>query len=55
MKNSENTPNELIFVGGIDSNLWLDNGKSYLGTLNKDTEFTVVKGLPVLLRQMVEV
>ena len=27
MKNSENTPNELIFVGGIDSNLWLDNGK----------------------------
>ena len=28
---------------------------SYLGTLNKDTEFTVVKELPVLLRQMVEV
>lgn len=27
MKNSENTPNELIFVGGIDSDLWLDNGK----------------------------
>lgn len=27
MKDSENTPNELIFVGGIDSNLWLDNGK----------------------------
>ena len=27
MKNSENTPNELIFIGGIDSNLWLDNGK----------------------------
>lgn len=27
MKNSEDTPNELIFVGGIDSNLWLDNGK----------------------------
>lgn len=27
MKNSENTPNELIFVGGIDSKLWLDNGK----------------------------
>ena len=27
MKNSENTPNELIFVGGIDSNLRLDNGK----------------------------
>jgi hypothetical protein len=27
MKNSENTPNELIFVGGIDGNLWLDNGK----------------------------
>jgi hypothetical protein len=27
MKNSENTPNELIFVGGIDSSLWLDNGK----------------------------
>lgn len=27
MKNSENTPNELIFVGGIDSNLCLDNGK----------------------------
>lgn len=27
MKNSENAPNELIFVGGIDSNLWLDNGK----------------------------
>ena len=27
MKNSGNTPNELIFVGGIDSNLWLDNGK----------------------------
>lgn len=21
------TPNELIFVGGINSNLWLDNGK----------------------------
>lgn len=21
------TTNELIFVGGIDSNLWLDNGK----------------------------
>lgn len=27
MKNSENAPNELIFVGGIDSSLWLDNGK----------------------------
>ena len=27
MKNSENTPNELLFIGGIDSNLWLDNGK----------------------------
>lgn len=27
MKDSENTPNELLFVGGIDSNLWLDNGK----------------------------
>lgn len=27
MKDSENTSNELIFVGGIDSNLWLDNGK----------------------------
>lgn len=27
MKKSEDTPNELIFVGGIDSNLWLDNGK----------------------------
>lgn len=27
MKNSENTPNELIFVGGIYGNLWLDNGK----------------------------
>lgn len=27
MKNLGNTPNELIFVGGIDSNLWLDNGK----------------------------
>lgn len=27
MKNLGNAPNELIFVGGIDSNLWLDNGK----------------------------
>lgn len=27
MKDSENTSNELLFVGGIDSNLWLDNGK----------------------------
>lgn len=27
MKNLGNVPNELIFVGGIDSNLWLDNGK----------------------------
>lgn len=27
MKDLENTSNELIFVGGIDSNLWLDNGK----------------------------
>lgn len=26
MKESK-TPNELIFVGGIDSNLWSDNGK----------------------------
>ena len=23
----QNIPNELNFVGGIDSNLWLDNGK----------------------------
>lgn len=23
----QNTTNELIFVGGIDSNLWLNNGK----------------------------
>lgn len=54
MKNSENTPNELIFVGGIENYGWI-MANSYLGTLNKDTEFTVVKELPVLLRQMVEV
>ena len=28
MKNKKETPNELIFVGGIESNKWLENGKN---------------------------
>ena len=55
MKNSENTPNELIFIGGIDSNLWLDNGKQLSRNFKQGYRVYSSEGIACSITKMVEV
>ena len=55
MKNSENTPNELIFIGGIDSNLWLDNGKQLSRNFKQGYRVYSSEGIACSITKMMEV